>query len=155
MAKRCWLLKSEPDAYSIDDLARDGRTFWSGVRNYQARNFLKDEMRPGDRVLFYHSNAEPSGVAGVAEVVSEGYPDPTAFDRRSEYYDPRSDRTRPTWFVVDVAFVEKLPRVVPLAELKARKDLAGMLVTKRGMRLSVQPVETKHFDIVVRMGRGR
>lgn len=152
--KRHWLMKSEPDSYSIDDLRRDKRTFWSGVRNYQARNSLK-KMGPGDLVLFYHSSAEPPGVAGLARVASEGYPDPTAFDRRSEYFDPKSDRANPTWFVVDVEFVEKLPRLVPLEELKARKDLAGMLVTKRGMRLSVQPVEKKHFDIVVKMARGR
>jgi predicted RNA-binding protein with PUA-like domain len=155
MAQRYWLMKSEPEAYSIDDLAKDKRAPWTGVRNFQARNLLRDEMKPDDLVLFYHSSAEPAGVAGVARVASEGYPDPTAFDRRSASFDPNSDRAKPTWFVVDVEFVEKLPRLVPLAELKARKDLAGMLVTKRGMRLSVQPVEKKHFDIVVKMARGR
>ena len=155
MAMRYWLFKSEPDAYSIDDLARDKRTFWSGVRNFQARNLLRDEMKPGDLVLFYHSSVEPPGVAGIAKVAKAGYPDPTAFDKQSEYFDPKSDRAKPTWFVVDVEFVEKLPRLVPLEELKARKDLAGMPVTKRGMRLSVQPVEKKHFDIVVKMARGR
>jgi predicted RNA-binding protein with PUA-like domain len=112
-------------------------------------------MKPGDLVLFYHSSAEPPGVAGLARVASEAYPDPTAFDKRSDSYDPKSDRANPTWFVVDVEFVEKLPRLVPLEELKAAKALAGMLVTKRGMRLSVQPVEKKHYDTVVKMARGR
>ncbi|MFN8178379.1 MAG: EVE domain-containing protein [bacterium] len=154
MAKRHWLMKSEPDAYSIDDLAKDKRAPWTGVRNFQARNHLR-EMRPGDLVLFYHSSAEPPGVAGLARVASEAYPDPTAFDKRSDSYDPKSDRAKPTWFVVDVEFVAKLPRLVPLEELKAAEALAGMLVTKRGMRLSVQPVEKKHYDAVVKMARGR
>jgi predicted RNA-binding protein with PUA-like domain len=153
VAGSCWLAKSEPGSYSIDDLARDGTTRWDGVRNYQARNFLRDGMKKGDLVLVYHSNAEPSGVAGLARVAREGYPDPTAFDRRSKYYDPDSERDRPSWFCVDLEIVEKLARLVPLAELKSHPGLRGMLVTKRGTRLSVQPVERTHFDIVVRMGR--
>lgn len=153
MPTRHWLVKSEPDAYSIDDLARDKRTAWSGVRNFKARNFLRDEMKVGDLVLFYHSSAEPPGVAGIAKVVREGYPDATAFDRKSDYYDPKSTPARPLWFVVDVEFVEKLPHLVPLAELKATKELAGMLVVQKVMRLSVQPVDKKHFDFVVRMAR--
>lgn len=153
MPTRHWLVKSEPDVYSIDDLARDKRTAWSGVRNFKARNFLRDEMKVGDLVLFYHSSAEPPGVAGIAKVVREGYPDATAFDRKSDYYDPKSTPARPLWFVVDVEFVEKLPHLVPLAELKATKELAGMLVVQKVMRLSVQPVDKKHFDFVVRMAR--
>ena len=148
-----WLVKSEPESYSIDDLARDKRTAWSGVRNFKARNFLRDEMKKGDRVLFYHSSADPPGVAGIARVAVEGYPDVTAFDRKSDYYDPKSDRAKPSWFVVDLEFVEKLPRLIPLAELKATKELAGMLVVQKVMRLSVQPVEKQHYDLVVRMAR--
>jgi predicted RNA-binding protein with PUA-like domain len=153
MALRHWLVKSEPGTYSIDDLARDRRTRWDGVRNYQARNYLRDEMRPGDLVLFYHSSAEPAGVAGIARVAGESYPDPAAFDKRSKHHDPQSDPAKPTWYVVDVDFVEKLPRFVPLAELRETKGLDGMVVLKRGVRLSVQPVSRKHFDLVVRMGR--
>jgi len=151
MAKRYWLVKSEPDTYSIDDLARDGRTGWDGVRNYRARNFMRDEMRTGELVLFYHSNADPPGVAGIARVCREAHPDPTAFDRRSKYYDPKSAEDEPRWWMVDVEFVEKFPRVVGLPELKDDPRLADMMVTQRGVRLSVQPVEKKHFDIVRKM----
>lgn len=150
---RYWLMKSEPDAYSIDHLAKDRRAPWTGVRNFQARNNMR-AMSLGDLVLFYHSSADPTGVAGVARVASESYPDPTAFDKRSESFDPKSDRAKPTWFLVDVEFVEKLPRLVALEEMKAAKALSGMMVTQRG-RLSVQPVEKKHFDAVLKMGRQR
>lgn len=155
MPKRHWLVKSEPGSYSIDDLARDGRTPWDGVRNYQARNFLRDGMKPGDGVLFYHSSTDPAGVVGLARVASEGYPDKSAFDRKSHSFDPDSDPAQPAWFAVDVEFVEKLPRIVTLAELKANDALEGMLLLKRGMRLSVQPVEKAHFDAVVKMARRR
>ena len=130
-----WLIKSEPGAYSIDDLKKDGRTSWNGVRNYQARNFMRDGMKKGDQALFYHSNAEPPGVAGICRVVKEGYPE--------------SD---PTWVMVDVEFVKKFKHFVTLEELKADKKLQGMLVIKRGMRLSVQPVDKMHFDKVVHLG---
>jgi predicted RNA-binding protein with PUA-like domain len=153
MPRRYWLLKSEPDVYSIEDLERDGTTHWDGVRNHQAKNFMRDEMQIGDRVLFYHSNAKPPGVAGVAEVVREGYPDFTAFDKEDPHYDPKSKKDSPTWFMVDVGFVERFPQVLPLDTLKAVPALEGMLVRRRGMRLSVQPVERKHFDKVVRMAR--
>jgi predicted RNA-binding protein with PUA-like domain len=153
--KQYWLVKSEPGSYSIDDLARDGKTRWDGVRNYQARNLLRDGMKPGDSVLFYHSSTDPAGVVGIARVASPGYPDPSAFDRKSKYFDPDSDPKKPAWFVVDVEFVEKLPRIVTLAELKANDTLEGMLVLKRGMRLSVQPVDKAHFDAVVKMARRR
>lgn len=132
-----WLMKSEPSAYSIDDLERDGTTDWTGVRNYQARNFMRDEMRVGDQVLFYASNADPSGVTGIAAIARAGYPDPAD----------------PTWTLVDVQFVEKFPRVVPLETLKQTKGLENMVVTKKGSRLSVQPVTKSEFAIVVKMGR--
>ncbi|HTL71224.1 MAG TPA: EVE domain-containing protein [Candidatus Eisenbacteria bacterium] len=132
-----WLVKSEPDVYSIDDLQRDKKTSWEGVRNYQARNFMRDSMKKGDLVLFYHSNAEPPGVAGVCRVAREGYPEKD-----------------PVWAMVDVEFVQKFKRFVPLDELKADAKLKGMLVVRRGVRLSVQPVEKAHFDEVVRLGAG-
>jgi predicted RNA-binding protein with PUA-like domain len=144
-------MKSEPEVYAIDDLARDKRTMWDGVRSYQARNSMRDDMRVGDRVLFYHSNADPMGVAGIAEVASAPYPDPTQFDEKSPYHDPTSSRDDPRWILVDVAFVEKFARVVTLAELKAERALQGMMVTARGSRLSVQPVEPKHYERVVSM----
>jgi predicted RNA-binding protein with PUA-like domain len=149
---RYWLMKSEPDVYSIDDLARDGTTCWNSVRNYQARNFMRDRMRVGDQVLFYHSNANPPGVAGLAGVARAAYPDHTALDPRDPYYDPRATAEEPRWYMVDVSFVEKFPEPVPLERLKATKALRGMLVTTSS-RLSVQPVEPKHFRAVLRMAR--
>lgn len=155
MAKRYWLLKCEPDAYTIDDLARDGVTGWEGVRNYQARNFLRDDMQVGDGVLFYASNAEPSGVVGLAEIARAGYPDPFAFRKGHAYFDPDSDPDAPTWYSVDVRFVEQFPAIVPLATLKATSGLGKMVVTQKGSRLSVQPVTKAEFGIVTRLGRGR
>ncbi len=150
---RHWLMKSEPDVYSISDLERDRRTSWEGVRNYQARNWMRDDMKEGDLVLYYHSNAEPSGVAGVASVVRAAYPDPHALDSASPYYDPAAEKDPARWVSVDLGFVERFPTVIPLAALKAEPALAGMEVTKRGSRLSVHPVEPAHFDTVVAMGR--
>lgn len=152
-AKRYWLLKCEPEAYSIDDLERDGVASWEGVRNFQARNTLRDDMKLGDGVLFYASNAEPSGVTGVAEVAREGYPDSYAFKKGHKYFDPKSDPANPAWYMVDIRFVEKFPGIVPLAELKATKELAKMVVTQKGSRLSVQPVTRKEFEIVLKIGR--
>jgi predicted RNA-binding protein with PUA-like domain len=149
--RRYWLMKSEPSVYSIDHLERDGETYWDGVRNYQARNFMRDDMAVGDLVLYYHSNADPMGVSGVAEVRRGGYPDPTQFNRRSKYFDEKSSKDDPRWFVVDVGFVERFERVVTLAELKAEPKLEGMKVIQRGMRLSVQPVDKPHFKQVLRM----
>ena len=149
-----WLIKSEPDAYSIDALKKDGKTYWDGVRNYQARNFMRDGMKKGDLVLYYHSNAEPPGVAGVCRVIKEGYPDFTAWDKKDVHYDPKSPKEKPVWIMVDVEFVEKFKRFVALDELKADKKLKGMFVTKQGMRLSVQPVDKTHFDEVLYLGRG-
>ena len=146
-------MKSEPGACSIDSLKNDGETYWDGVRNFQARNFLRDQIKKGDLVLFYHSNAEPSGVAGIARVVREGYPDFTAWDKKDIHYDPKSAKDKPLWFMVDIEFVEKFPHFVALEELKANPALKGMMVIQRGSRLSVQPVEKKHFEMVYRMGR--
>lgn len=151
MAKRrYWLMKSEPGTYSIEDLEADGETTWDGVRNYQARNFMRDDMKEGDGVLYYHSNASPPGVVGVAEVSREGYPDPTARDPDSGYYDEKATEADPRWFMVDIRFVRALPRMVPLAEMKADAKLDDMVVTGRS-RLSVQPVEEAHFDHVLEM----
>ncbi|MFY9824043.1 MAG: EVE domain-containing protein [Thermoanaerobaculia bacterium] len=154
-AKRYWLVKCEPEAYSIDDLERDGTATWEGVRNFQARNTLRDDMKVGDGVLFYASNAEPSGVTGVAEVAREGYPDSYAFRKGHKYFDPKSDPENPTWYMVDVRFVEKFPEIVPLAELKATKGLEKMVVTQKGSRLSVQPVTQKEHEIVLKLGRAK
>jgi predicted RNA-binding protein with PUA-like domain len=147
---RYWLIKSEPDAYSIDDLERDGTEHWDGVRNYQARNIMRDEMTVGDRVLFHHSNAKPPGVAGIAEVASGPYPDHTQFDPESNYFDETSDPADPRWIMVDIRFVEKFPRVVGLPELKKHAALADMVLLNRS-RLSVQPVSKKEFDYIVRL----
>ncbi len=155
MPKRYWLMKCEPDAYSIDDLARDGTTSWEGVRNYQARNFMRDDMQVGDGVLFYASNAKPSGVSGLATIVRAGYPDHTAWTKRHHYFDEDSDEANPTWYMVDVGFVERFPDVVSLDTLKDTKGLEQMMVTRKGSRLSVQPVTRAEYDIVVRLGRRR
>jgi len=151
-----WLVKSEPDVFSIDDLARAPRrtTSWEGVRNFQARNFLR-AMRLGDRVLFYHSNATPPAVAGVVEVVREAYPDPTAWDPRSDYHDPRTTPDNPLWSMVDVRLVEIFPRTVPLEELRGVKALAGMELLRRGSRLSVQPVTAAEFRTIEKLARRR
>jgi predicted RNA-binding protein with PUA-like domain len=150
--KRYWLMKCEPGAYSIDDLERDGESSWEGVRNFQARNLLRDEVEVGDGVLFYASNAEPSGVTGIAEVARAGYPDPFAFKRGHKYHDPQSDPQHPTWYAVDIRFVEKFPAIVPLATLKATPGLADMRVVQKGSRLSVQPVTPREFEIVRQLG---
>jgi predicted RNA-binding protein with PUA-like domain len=151
-SRRYWLLKSEPDCYSIDDLERDGTTHWSGVRNYQARNFMRDEMKPGDGVIFYHSSAEPPGVAGFAEIAREGYADHTALDPDDDHFDPKATPENPIWMMVDVKFVRKLPATIPLAKLKETPGLEAMEVTKRGSRLSVQRVSREEFEIVSKLG---
>src|SRR5262245_57070044 len=153
MARRYWLMKCEPSAYSIDDLARDGRTSWEGVRNYQARNFMRDEMQEGDGVLFYASNANPSGVTGLATIARAAYPDHFSWTKGHKYYDEASAPDSPTWYMVDVAFVERFPGVVPLDTLKTTKGLENMVVIKKGSRLSIQPVTKAEFDIVSRLGR--
>jgi len=149
---RRWLMKSEPETFSFDDLlaAKDRTTCWDGVRNTAARNFLRDGLKLGDQVFFYHSMAEPSGVAGICEVVREGYPDHTAFDRSSEYYDPESVRATPMWYMVDVRAVRALPRLVTLAELQAEPTLSQMALI-RVSRLSVVPVERAEWERILRM----
>ena len=148
-----WLIKSEPDVFSIRDLARArGRTTaWEGVRNYQARNFLR-AMKKGDRALFYHSNATPSAVAGVVEVVREAYPDATAWDPTSDYHDPKAGPDNPIWSLVNVRLVEIFPREIPLEELRGVKALAGMELLRRGSRLSVQPVTIAQFRTLEKLG---
>ncbi len=149
---RCWLMKSEPDTFSIDDLKRQRRTAWEGVRNYTARNFMRDQMQIGDAILFYHSSTTPPGVVGLARVASAPHPDLTAFDRKSPYHDPRSTREAPRWMLVDVAFVEKLAAPVTLDQLREDPALAGMLVLAKGQRLSVQPVTRAHFERIAELG---
>lgn len=151
--KKYWLMKSEPHSYSIDDLKRDGRTYWDGIRNYQARNFMRDEMDVGDLVLFYHSNAEPPGVAGLARVCGKARPDFTAWDPKDKHYDPASTPGKTVWVMVDLEFGEKFKSFVSLENLKSNPALTGMLVLKRGTRLSVQPVSKMHFESVRRMGK--
>lgn len=155
MVKRFWLMKSEPAAYSIEDLERDGATDWEGVRNYQARNFMRDEMKVGELVLFYHSNAEPSGVAGLARVSRGPTPDGTQFDPSSKQFDPSSQRHAPRWVHVSISFVERFDELVTLARLRAEKALAGMALLSPGQRLSVQPVEPPHFAHVLRLAKAR
>ncbi|MSR89118.1 MAG: EVE domain-containing protein [Candidatus Margulisbacteria bacterium] len=145
MSKRYWLMKTEPSTFSIDELARLGTSQWEGVRNYQARNFMRDDMRVGDCVLIYHSNATPPGIVGLATVCREGYPDYFAQDIKSTYFDPKSTPEKPIWFMVDVAFDEKFSRLISLEELKADPALYDMLVVQRGSRLSIQPVSETHF----------
>jgi predicted RNA-binding protein with PUA-like domain len=144
-----WLMKSEPDEFSIDDLARAPRqtTAWFGVRNYQARNFMRDAMQVGDRAFFYHSSCPEPGIAGIAEVSREAYPDASQFERRSPYYDPASPRAAPRWLNVDVRLVEKTP-FVPLAELRAHRELAGMRLLRRGNRLSITPVTPAEWRFI-------
>jgi predicted RNA-binding protein with PUA-like domain len=151
MAKQYWLMKSEPGAYSIDDLEKDQETYWDGVRNYQARNFMRDKMRIGDEVLFYHSNAKPPGVAGLARISKEGYPDHTAFDPEDPHYDPKSDQANPRWFMVDIKFVDKFAEVIPLSVLRETEGLENMVLVKRS-RLSVQPVTRDEFEIIKGLG---
>ena len=145
-----WLMKSEPDVYSIQDLARDGSTHWEGVRNYSARNNMR-KMARGDLVLFYHSNAKPPGVVGIARVVKTAYPDPDQWNRASKYYDPKSTKNNPRWSMVDVEFVEQFPQLVPLDRIKQTRGLEDMVLVKRS-RLSVQPVTAEQFAIVQRLG---
>jgi predicted RNA-binding protein with PUA-like domain len=151
--KRYWLMKSEPGTYSIEDLKRDGKTCWDGVRNYQARNLMRDEMQVGDGVLFYHSREKPMGVYGIAEIVREAYPDDSAFDPQDKHYDPKSDLANPTWMMVDVGYVGTLESPVTLDMLKQTPGLEKMLVIQRGSRLSVQPVTKKEWDIVLGMSK--
>ena len=147
-------MKSEPHVFSIDDLAKsEGQTtFWDGVRNYQARNTMRDEMKKGDLVLFYHSNAKPPGIAGIAKVAREGYPDHTAFDPQDKHFDPKSKKSEPTWYMVDIKLVKKFKEELTLPDLKSNEKLDGMVLLQKGSRLSVQPVSEQHFRLIEKLG---
>jgi len=147
-----WLFKTEPGTYSIDDLAHDGRSHWEGVRNYQARNFIRDDVRIGDEVLIYHSSVEIPGVVGRAKVIRSAYPDFTARDETSPYFDQRSTEDNPIWFMVDIEFTAKFRSPVTLTEIKADPELSKMMVARKGMRLSIQPVDESHFSQIAKMG---
>lgn len=153
MPKNYWLMKSESEVYSIDDLKHDGKTFWDGVRNYQARNFMRDTMKKGDEVFFYHSNSDPTGIAGIAAVVKEGYPDATAFDPKDHHFDPKSKKDSPAWYGVDIQFKKKFKQVITLEALKKNQALKDMPLLQRGQRLSVQPVTAKQWDIISELGQ--
>ncbi len=154
MAKRYWLFKSEPSCYSFEALCgeRGGKACWDGVRNYQARNFLRDEVQKGDGVLFYHSNCPEPGVVGIAEVVSEPYPDPTQFDPKSEYYDASATRANPRWWSVDIRAVRALKAPVSLKQMREVPGLEGMWILRKGSRLSVTPVTRKEWELILRLG---
>ncbi len=152
MANNYWLMKTEPNVFSIDKLKKDRTGHWDGVRNYQARNYMKNNMKVGDLILFYHSSCEVPGIAGLARVHREAYPDFTQWDKKSDYFEPRATKENPVWFMVDVEFVEKFPHFVSLDDLRSRPELEGMLVLKKGMRLSIQPVSEKHFLTVKKLG---
>ena len=148
-----WLMKTEPDVFSIDDLKNHPKktTQWEGVRNYQARNFMRDEMKKGDKVLIYHSNCNPPGVVGIAEVYKESYPDHFAWDKNSKYFDPKCDPKNPRWFMVDVKYKKKFKKVIPLVDLKNVKALETMLILRKGNRLSITPVTKKEFETIEKM----
>jgi predicted RNA-binding protein with PUA-like domain len=148
-----WLMKSEPSVYSIDDLKRDRVTSWEGVRNYQVRNMMRDQMQKGDLAFFYHSNANPPGIAGICRVIKTAYPDPHAWNPKSHYYDPKSTPENPVWVMVDVEFVEKFSHFVSLEELRNNKELSDLLILRPGSRLSIVPVPEKLFDIIRKMGK--
>lgn len=148
-----WLMKSEPDVFGIDHLEAMGTEHWDGVRNYQARNMMRDEMKTGDSVFFYHSNCKEPGIVGVMEVVREGYPDHTAFDPRTKYYDPKSDPDHPRWFMVDVRYVRRLERNVTLRELKALDDprMRDFPLTRKGNRLSIMPLTPEQWRLILEL----
>ena len=148
-----WLVKSEPDDFSIDDLAAmpDQTEHWDGVRNYQARNMMRDQMRCGDQLFFYHSNTQVPGIVGIAEVVRESYPDFTAFDPQDKHYDPKSNPDNPRWYMVDIRLVRKLQRIITLAELKTHAELEGFPLVRRGNRLSVMPVTKAQWAFILEL----
>ena len=145
----CWLMKSEPGDYSIDDLKKDGTEPWDGIRNYQVRNMIRDDMAIGDEVFFYHSSCKVPGVVGLAKIASDAYPDPTQFDPRNKHYDPKSKEENPRWLLRDVAFERKLKRVITLKELKAHPALAEFRLNQRGNRLSIFSVDAKHRKLIL------
>lgn len=149
-----WLMKSEPESYSIDAFKKDKKTLWTGVRNYQARNFMMTAMQKGDRFLFYHSNAEPTGVVGVGRITRVGLPDPSALDKQSDYYDPKASTDHPIWFCAEVEYEGTLAQTVTLAEIRSTKELAQMPLLQKGQRLSIQPVSAAEFATILKMGGG-
>lgn len=148
-----WLMKSEPETFSIDQLAKDKTTWWEGVRNYQARNFMTQEMTPGDEVLFYHSNAEPPGVAGLAKVTKKAAPDLTQFDKKSDYFDPKASQENPRWLCVEISFAKKFKNFISLSEIKSTPALAKMVLLQKGSRLSIQPVTAAEFEFLKKWGQ--
>lgn len=154
MQNKFWLIKSEPSEFSIDDLekSKNQTTNWEGVRNYQARNFIRDEMKKGDKVLFYHSSTEPNAIVGICEVVKEAYPDHTQFDSKNVHYDPKADKKNPTWFMVDIKLVRKFKKPVTLEEIKVNQKLAKMRLVQRGNRLSVMPVTKDEHEEILKIG---
>jgi predicted RNA-binding protein with PUA-like domain len=154
--RKYWLLKTEPTTFSFDDLwkAPKRTTSWDGVRNFQARNMLRDQMKEGDLVFIYHSSTDPTGIVGIAEVVRSGYPDSTQFDSKDSHYDPKSKKDSPSWYVVDVKAIEKFPEIVTLERLRGMKGLEGMVLLKKGSRLSVQPVSAGEWKVIVAEAKG-
>lgn len=154
MAKSYWLFKSEPSEFSLEDLkkSKNHTTFWNGVRNYQARNFLRDEIKKGDGVLFYQSSTDPLAVVGYCEVVKEGYPDHTQFDKKNDHFDPKAKKESPTWFMVDIKLVKEIKKTVTLVEIKTNPKLKNMKLIQRGQRLSIQPVTKTEWDEILKMG---
>ena len=154
MTLKYWLIKSEPDTFSFDDLkkSKNQTTCWDGVRNYQARNYLRDEMKKGDKVLFYHSSSDLLAVIGICEVVKEGYPDHTQFDSENDHYDPNADPKNPTWIMVDIKFVKGFKSPVTLDAIKSNSKLKNMKLIARGNRLSVMPVTKEEFEEIEKMG---
>ncbi len=148
-----WLMKSEPETFPIDQLAKEKTTWWEGVRNYQARNFMMNEMEPGDEVLFYHSNAEPPGIAGLAKVSKKAVADQTQFDKKSEYFDPKATLENPRWLCVELTFLKKFKNFIPLAEIKSTTPLSKMILLQKGSRLSIQPVTLAEFELIKKMGQ--
>ena len=148
---RYWLMKSEPEVYGFDDLKKEKIDHWDGIRNYQARNFMRDLMQRGDLAFFYHSNCEEPGIAGIMQINRTAYPDFTAFDTSQKYYDPKSDPSNPRWYMVDVKYVRKLKRYIALRELKLHKALADMRLLKKGNRLSILPIEKKEWDYILKL----
>lgn len=154
MAKQYWLFKSDPDDFSWEDLitCKKQTTFWDGIRNYQARNFIRDEMKKGDGVLFYHSSSDPLAIMGICEIVNEGYPDHTQFDSKNIHFDPKAKKENPAWFMVDIKLVKEFRKPVTLDEIKANPKLQKMRLIQRGNRLSVMPVTKDEFDQIEKMG---
>ncbi|MDQ5961920.1 MAG: hypothetical protein QG669_312 [Patescibacteria group bacterium] len=153
MSKNYWLIKSEEACYSIDDMKKDKKTAWSGIRNHQVKNCILKEIKIGDLALFYHSNGKPSGAVGVVKVTSRPYPDPTQFDRKDEHFDPKACKEKPIWYVVDMKFVQKFKRAVLLPEIKNDPKLRGIMVAEKGNMLSVQPVSPAHFEHITYLGK--